>query len=193
MLVTPTRDLRKDHDIILKVINAMDILRALLKEHIRGNNNTLNANLLDIVKDTIDFAKNFTDRCHHGKEEHVLFPALNDAGMPKGEGPIAVMIMEHKQAREIIDRIDSSVEGYKQGRSSINDILQGIEEYMMLMQHHIFKENNILFNIADMMLAGKGDEINNAYNKIEHDVMQGKHEYYEHMADVLISKLNKIR
>ncbi len=189
MLVTPTRDLRKDHDIILKVINAMDILRTLLKEHSRGNNNTLNTNLLDIVKDTIDFAKNFTDRCHHGKEEHVLFPALNDAGMPKDEGPIAVMIREHKQAREIIDKIDSSVEGYRQGRSSINDILQGIEEYIMLMQHHIFKENNILFNIADMMLADKGDEINNAYSKIEHDVMQGKHEYYEHMADALISKL----
>ncbi len=191
MLVTPTRDLRRDHEIILKVINAMDILRTLLKEHNRGNNNALNANLLDIINDTVDFAKNFTDRCHHEKEEHVLFPALNNVGMPKDEGPIAVMIREHKQAREIIDRIESSIEGYKQGRSSINDILQCIEEYIMLMQQHIFKENNILFNIADMMLTGKGDEINNAYSKIEHDVMQGKHEYYEHMADVLISKLNK--
>ncbi len=186
MLTTPTKDLRRDHDVILKVVSAMDMLRGILKAK-----DSIDDNMLSIIKDTVDFAKNFTDRCHHGKEESVLFPALNDVGMPKDEGPIAVMLREHKQGREIIERIEASLEGYKDGNASMNDIIQGIEEYVMLMQHHIFKENNILFNIADMMLTSKGEEINHAYHRIEDEVMQGRHEHYEHIADELASRLKR--
>jgi hemerythrin-like domain-containing protein len=31
-------------------------------------------------KANIDFLKEFADKCHHGKEEGILFPALEQAG-----------------------------------------------------------------------------------------------------------------
>jgi hemerythrin-like domain-containing protein len=34
------------------------------------------------------FLKEFADRCHHGKEEDFLFPALEKAGIKKEGGPI---------------------------------------------------------------------------------------------------------
>ena len=44
----------------------------------------------------IDFSKNFTDVCHHTKEEKSLFPALEKAGLPTNMGPIAMMLMDHQ-------------------------------------------------------------------------------------------------
>lgn len=31
----------------------------------------------------LEFLKVFVDKCHHGKEEDLLFPALEEAGIPK--------------------------------------------------------------------------------------------------------------
>ena len=36
----------------------------------------------------MDFAINFTDACHHTKEEQTLFPTLAEFGMPTNMGPI---------------------------------------------------------------------------------------------------------
>ncbi|MEM4192764.1 MAG: hemerythrin domain-containing protein, partial [Candidatus Nitrosocaldus sp.] len=105
--MSATDELRRDHEVIMHILNAMDTLRMLLKQ---GKDVPL-----EVIDDTIDFAKNFTDRCHHGKEEDVLFPALNAEGMPKDEGPIAVMLREHRQGREILARIEDALARHKQG------------------------------------------------------------------------------
>jgi hemerythrin-like domain-containing protein len=45
------------------------------------------------------FNKNFTDGCHHHKEEGVFFVAMEEAGIPTQGGPINVMLAEHEQGR----------------------------------------------------------------------------------------------
>jgi hemerythrin-like domain-containing protein len=50
----------------------------------------------------LDFLKTFADRCHHGKEEKVLFPKLMQAGIPMNGGPLGVMLYEHDQARQLV-------------------------------------------------------------------------------------------
>lgn len=183
--MSATDELRRDHEVIMHILNAMDTLRMLLKQ---GKDVPL-----EVIDDTIDFAKNFTDRCHHGKEEDVLFPALNAEGMPKDEGPIAVMLREHRQGREILARIEDALARHKQGLSSIDGVIAGIEEYIMLMQHHIFKENNILFNIADTLLSNKSDELNKGYERVEHEVMHDKHGYYKEMAERIVKRIDTMR
>ncbi|MGE5781951.1 MAG: hemerythrin domain-containing protein [Nitrososphaerales archaeon] len=44
----------------------------------------------------MDFLKNFTNICHHGKEEETLFPSLEKNGMARESGPIARMLFEHE-------------------------------------------------------------------------------------------------
>src|SRR5665647_273873 len=48
-----------------------------------------------------EFLKVFVDKCHHGKEEELLFPALTKVGIPQ-DGPIAVMLFEHEMGRKYI-------------------------------------------------------------------------------------------
>ncbi|MEO9366059.1 MULTISPECIES: hemerythrin domain-containing protein [Candidatus Nitrosocaldus] len=183
--MSATYELRRDHEVIMQVLNAMDTLRMLLRQ---GKDVPL-----EVIYDTIDFAKNFTDRCHHGKEEDVLFPALNAAGMPKDEGPIAVMLREHRQGREILAKIEDALTRHKQGSSSLDGVIAGIEEYIMLMQHHIFKENNILFNIADMLLSSKSNELNKGYERVEHEVMHDKHGHYKEMVESIVERIDAMK
>lgn len=69
-----TESLRKDHDLIEKVVRSMEVTLQLLKFGKKIPES--------ILMSTIDFSKNFTDVCHHGKEEESFFPALEQTGMP---------------------------------------------------------------------------------------------------------------
>ncbi|MEM4237853.1 MAG: hemerythrin domain-containing protein, partial [Candidatus Nitrosocaldaceae archaeon] len=82
--MSATLSLRKDHEVIEKALKALDTTVSLFKD---GNDVPI-----AILNDTVDFVTNFIDRCHHSKEEDGLFPALNEKGMPREHGPIAVML-----------------------------------------------------------------------------------------------------
>jgi hemerythrin-like domain-containing protein len=69
-----TNSLRRDHDLIEKVIKSMETTIQLLNDGKKIPE--------FILSPVIDFSKNFTDVCHHSKEENSLFPALEQAGMP---------------------------------------------------------------------------------------------------------------
>ena len=63
-----TNSLRRDHDLIEKVLSSMKTTISLLKD-----GKTIPESIL---LPTIDFTKNFVDVCHHGKEEETLFLSL---------------------------------------------------------------------------------------------------------------------
>ena len=50
----------------------------------------------------VEFIRGFADRCHHGKEEEIFFPALEVAGIPKEGGPIGVMLGQHERMRGLL-------------------------------------------------------------------------------------------
>src|SRR6476661_10246382 len=99
-----TASLRRDHDLIEKVLKSMWSTLPLLK-----SGKPIPEPILNQV---IDFSINFTDVCHHGKEENSLFPELEKKGMPRNSGPIAVMLMEHEVTRKIATRMEASSKTY---------------------------------------------------------------------------------
>ena len=140
-----------------------------------------------ILMPVIDFTKNFTDVCHHGKEENSLFPELEKKGIPRNMGPIAVMLMEHEITRKIANRIETSSKIYlKTGDSS--QLVTDMSEYINHVMQHLWKENNRLFMMADMALQDKIDEVNQSLNEMEKSKLKeiGKsREDYEKLADDL--------
>ena len=66
-----TASLRRDHDLIEKVIKSMETTVLML----RGGAIVPESILMQVM----DFATNFTDTCHHSKEAHALFcdPSLH--------------------------------------------------------------------------------------------------------------------
>jgi hemerythrin-like domain-containing protein len=84
-------DLMNDHDAILM---ALDIFSRILD----SNKKTAQVDP-DELLDFLDFLREFADKCHHGKEEGILFPAMIAVGIPDRGGPIGVMMAEHIQGR----------------------------------------------------------------------------------------------
>lgn len=181
-----TASLRKDHDLIEKVIKSMEVTLQLLK-----NGKTIPESILLPV---IDFSKNFTDVCHHGKEEESLFPALEQAGMPRNMGPIAVMLMEHQMTRQIADRMEESAKEYL-GTGSSTKLASDIGEYIEHISAHLWKENNRLFMMAEMRLQGNSDQVNNSLDEVEKLKLEklGKNRAdYENLVHQLAQDVSKI-
>lgn len=93
------------------------------------------------------FNKFRDDMAHHFKmEEEVLFPELKSAGGPAG--PVHVMLMEHAQIKELLKQMAEAV-AQKNSQS-----YGGLSETLLIvMQQHNHKEENILYGMADDILA----------------------------------------
>jgi len=174
-----TQQLKDEHEGVKIMLNILDRISrqlegagSLNKDHFEG---------------IIEFLKGFVDKCHHGKEEDLLFPALVDAGIPK-EGPIAVMLREHETGRNYVRAISKAHAAYTAGdKSSSKDIIQNVRGYISLLTSHIDKENNVLFGMADSRLsAKKQEELFEGFEKIEEErIGIGKHEEFHGLIEKL--------
>jgi len=102
---------------------------------------------------TTVFIRNFTDGCHHKKEEKVLFPALVENGMSKDSGPVAVMLAEHEEGRRLAHAIRQATERFQAGELRMREtLIQNSKDYINLLHQHIAKEDKVLFPIADKVI-----------------------------------------
>ncbi len=86
---------------------------------------------------------------HFDMEEGVMFPAFESAtGMSMG--PTEVMRMEHSQMREVFAAM---AEGMRLRNKAA--YLGASETLLMLMQQHNLKEEQMLYRMADQVLAGE--------------------------------------
>src|SRR5574337_1489909 len=172
-----TESLRRDHALIEKVLKAMWATIPMLQ-----GGKTIPE---PIISQVIDFTKNFTDVCHHGKEENSLFPELEKKGMPKDTGPIAVMLMEHEVTRKIGTRMEASSKTYlKSGDAT--QLIVDMQEYINHVVQHLWKENNRLFEMAEMALRNDVEQVNKSLQDVENAKLKelGKtREHYEKFAD----------
>ena len=143
---TATSRLRDEHRLILAVADALQVLIA---DADAGRWD------VDAFADCVTFIRLFADACHHGKEEDLLFPELEKAGMPRDQGPIAVMLHEHQQgrayARRMADCLDGARRGDEPARATLRNAAVG---YVNLIRGHIMKEDHVLFGMADQMVRG---------------------------------------
>lgn len=131
-------------------------------------------------KEILEFIKTFVDKCHHGKEEDLLFPALEEVGILKEQGPIGVMLIEHNMGREF-------VRGMSENISSSEKFIENARGYIKLLKQHIEKENNILYQMADTHLSkAKDDELLQEFDRLELErIGPGKHEEFHKMLEKL--------
>jgi hemerythrin-like domain-containing protein len=165
---TASQDLIHEHKAILVALNVI--------EKMWGNvqNNNKQTDYKDI-EDIIGFLKIFADKCHHGKEEDFLFPALEKVGIKNENGPIGVMLAQHKQGRELIKQMQESIVNKIINRNAFVD---AASSYVNLLRNHIEKEDSLLFPLIDTKLsASKQKELLNNFENLEKDVIgEGKHE-----------------
>lgn len=179
----PTEDLIHEHQAIKVMLSIMSKIAV----NIRNGEGVDNDDIAKIV----NFLRVFADKCHHGKEETSLFPALVEAGIPNEGGPVGVMLHEHVLGREYIREMETSADSLKAGYSESAQSLAGsLINYVNLLQNHIQKEENVLFKMADKVLsAAQQDSIYEQFEKIEEDVVgHGVHEQFHELLKQLKSK-----
>lgn len=138
-----TKVLRDEHQLILKVVAALEEL--------------LESPSLDLeaAADCVSFFRLFVDACHHGQEEGLLFPELEATGMPREQGPIAVMLEEHRIGRALVGRMREALPGVREGDDAADATFRdAARNYVYLIRGHIRKEDGVLFTHADHVLGG---------------------------------------
>jgi len=180
-----TASLRRDHELIEKVIKAMESTIQLLNDDKQIPES--------ILLPVIDFSKNFTDVCHHSKEEKSLFPALEKAGLPTNMGPIAMMLIDHQRSREIGDQMEESAKEYLSSGDSTK-LISDMQEYTEHITEHLWKENNKLFMMAEARLQYVSEKVDTELSEIEKSKLNelGKtREHYEQLAENLTKDVSQ--
>lgn len=142
---TPTQVLRDEHRLILEVL---DVLAQVLERGEAGGAWDMGA-----MEECIAFFRLFADACHHGKEEDLLFPELQERGMPRDQGPIAVMLHEHRLGRGFVKQMGDALPGARGGDGeALTTMVNAGRGYINLLRGHILKEDNVLFMMADQLV-----------------------------------------
>ncbi len=129
----------------------------------------------------MEFIQVFADKCHHGKEEDLLFKEMEAAGFPRDRGPVGVMLHEHEQGRGYVRNMKDGVAKLKAGdKKSALVIAKNAMDYVSLLSQHIEKEDNILYPMAeDRLPEAKLKELENEFEKVEKEIIgPGRHEEF---------------
>jgi hemerythrin-like domain-containing protein len=158
-IMRPTEILSGEHRVIEQVLDALDVLAARARE----------SRALDRERAAaaLEFLRLFADKCHHGKEEGLLFPMLNARGMPQHSGPIAVMLDDHRAGRECVIRMDAAL-----ALGDVDAFAHAAANFTALLREHIAREDGVLFPMAESILDESARRaLGNAFQRFEHDDM----------------------
>ncbi|MBE3100480.1 MAG: DUF438 domain-containing protein [Planctomycetes bacterium] len=108
----------------------------------------------EMVVTMLEYFTAYVDNCHNKKEENHLFPLIERRGIPRTGGPLAVMLAEHEQSRDLLERLVPVARAYVAGDRGVLDALRKMfEEYAALLKSHYWKENDILYPMARRVMS----------------------------------------
>jgi hemerythrin-like domain-containing protein len=176
----PTELLMEEHRVIERLLATLDRAASRLEmgEDVRPG----------VFLDAADVIKGFADGCHHRKEEGILFPALEQAGVPRDGGPVGVLLAEHEEGRRLTRAMRQAAELVAGGDVSARSAVVGnARGYTGLLKQHIKKEDTVLFPLAVRVVQGhKRTEMAEAFEVVEREETgEGAHEKYLGMVEAL--------
>lgn len=181
--------MRAEHDNIFRFLRAV---RALSCQVLEG----LPVPVGDYRK-IINFARNYADHQHHGKEENFLFDRMIEE-----LGPIADklihhgMLVEHHLCRSYIMDLDAAVNLYEEEALPIHklDILAAAEGYATTLHRHMIKENDLVYPLAERSLSrevqGEIDTLVEAFER--KTSAEGVQDHYLAIANELCDKYGQV-
>lgn len=185
MTMDPVKNLIQEH-------TAIAIMLGVIEDVISRLNRGEKVPSEDLDK-VVEFLQIFADRCHHGKEEDYLFPALDGIVSPDNRDLIVALWEEHRQGREMIRRLAKSLADYKAGSdNAILELSSTANEYVILLRQHIEKENSRLFPEAEKVLSDEKQKIlERGFEDIEEEqIGSGIHEKLHELLAELNRKYN---
>ncbi|MBU0957598.1 MAG: hemerythrin domain-containing protein [Nanoarchaeota archaeon] len=163
----PIQLLIDEHVYILKVVDAL----------IKECEEIENGKEIDekFFAKTIDFIRSYADKFHHAKEEDILFKEMCKQGTQEKLhcNPIDQMLHEHDLGREFVKNMEDEVK-----EDNKEKVIENGRGYAQLLQEHIYKEDNILYPMADEALDNEElEEMEKKFMKIGIERKEDKERY----------------
>ncbi len=155
----------EEHEIILYALRVLDQSIARLKI---GK---------DVPKkfhdEFLEIMKNFADRCHHAKEEMVLFPMVEQRDHSQRD-TVTLLFADHEKGRSFLAGLKEAV-----NVNDMNKVTGNSEGYANLLKLHIQKENLLFPNWISMLSEDDKTTMFEKFEEIEERVIgKVKHEEY---------------
>jgi hemerythrin-like domain-containing protein len=176
-----TENLMKEHQLILKYVDLMERYAEFGLKNLNG------PFLFEKAGCFIQFIHEFADDFHHAKEEDILFRYLDVPGVLTHCNPVPQMLFEHNKAREFVRNMENALQ-----TKDINMLVLNAEQYAKLLKEHIYKEDNILYPMAERGLSDDAKssllrEYSDTDNRLDSHAIWRK---YEILCTELENKLN---
>jgi hemerythrin-like domain-containing protein len=175
-----TEQLKKEHSAVKVTLRILDRISKMLEAGEKVDTAHL--------EELIDFFSTFVDKCHHIKEEEMLFVAMKDSLDPSDGDRIGALVKDHVSGRNFIRDLSYAVSDYKAGDArATRAIVRYAKSYTTLLLQHIDIEDNVLYPLANKRLSEKKQEqLFLDFEKLEEEeIGHGKHEAYHEMIDRL--------
>ncbi len=135
--MTPIEKLMDEHQKILQTLRALE------------NYIVHRPNEKDDLTRFVDVIRGYADAYHHGKEEDLLFQAMEAAGFPKHQGPLACMLSEHTEGRRLVGILAQPLGSPEPlTDASWGPVQEAAVGYTSLLRDHIAKEDQVLYPMA---------------------------------------------
>ncbi len=176
----PIQDLLNEHNGILQMLRILKkiTIKLKLQEDVPHED----------VEKVLEFLKEFADKCHHSKEEDILFPELERDDIDNDWEPLIVDLLEdHDIGREYTENMYKAFSLFNKEQNAYQEFIQNAEKYIALLTDHITKENLYLFPEADIKLdESTKASLDEQFETMEKEVIGlGKHELYHGWIDEL--------
>ncbi|MGP8215115.1 MAG: hemerythrin domain-containing protein [Bacteroidia bacterium] len=147
-----------------------------------------NSRYKKLMRELLDFFRNYADKYHHYKEEHVLFPEMVKKHELLGDGAIKEMLDNHEDFRILLRDIEDSLESGDYKASS-----KLFHQYAESLLDHIAVEDEEIFQMMDTLFSP--DELEKMYYRFEDcDNELGneeKHTMERHITKITLDSFNK--
>lgn len=179
----PTMILMQEHRVIEQVLNCLEKMAERCEA-----GQPLD---VDSANQVIDFIRNFSDGCHHAKEEDLLFPLMERKGFSRERGPTGVMLYEHEQGRRLARGMAAAIGDYSSGDSAaVQAFAEQARGFVALLREHIQKEDHCLFPMADQSFSvADQEELDHSFGHVEREKYgTDVHARYSRLADELADR-----
>ncbi len=108
----------------------------------------------------VDFFRTYADRCHHGKEENILFRELEKKQLPAEIAKtMHELIEEHAYARKVVGSLATAKMQFAAGNSeSLQEIMDSLKKLIEFYPKHIAKEDKVFFYPAMQVFTAQEQE-----------------------------------
>jgi len=100
-----------------------------------------------LLEDVINFIRSYADRCHHGKEENILFRDIAKKALtPELEKIMEELIEEHKSARQATAGLADALKSLRNGDNKALPLISANLKFLVeFYPRHIEKEDKHFF------------------------------------------------